>query len=71
MSREDASSVAKFLQGLLVGMIEKSLAQGLFPLRVEEIRAPQDGAGNYKDHFILITKSGIRLKVTVEPEGAE
>ena len=66
----DAWPIAKLLQGALAGEAMKAAAseRPTLPIKVREVLMPHDRDGNYENHFIVVTTSGIRLKVTVEPE---
>lgn len=57
----EVAQVRAFTQGLLVGGV---MRQKL--LKVAHVETPKDSEGNYLHHFIIVTESGIRLKVSVE-----
>lgn len=65
----EAMQVAKLLQGVLAGMAMKAISdpEMLF-IKVSDVDIPTDEGGNYLDHFIITTGSGIRLRVDVTPE---
>lgn len=64
----EAEAVASFLQGSLAGMVQKAAVDGTLMLKVSEVQQRQDARGDHLDHFIVVTESGIRLKVRVTVE---
>lgn len=70
-SIDDAHLIAAMLQGALIGMLERELAQGGLAIKVARIEQGTDSEGNYLKYYTVITESGLRLRVQVTPEEAQ
>lgn len=57
----EKQSVRAFAQGMLAGGAARQSM-----LKVAEVETPRDENGDYLPYFVIVTQSGIRLKVTVE-----
>lgn len=68
----DQAAIAKLFQGWLAGVVARKDGgdNGLPMLRGAQLEIPTDDAGNYLDHFVVTTTSGVRLRVEVTPEEA-
>lgn len=60
---EETKMIAKFLQGGLAMLVHTQDS-----LRVAGVEQETDEAGIYRDYFTVVTESGLRVRVTVEPE---
>lgn len=56
--------IAAFTLGCLRGTVTRPD----FPLQVDHVEHGMDDEGLYDNHFIIVTHSGRRIRVTVEPE---
>jgi len=59
----EAEAVALLAQGALTG----SVLRPEFPLRVVDVDLPMN-RGQYLNYFVVTLQSGIKIRVTVEPE---
>lgn len=61
----DARSVAKLIQGSLYMYTARDLTQ---IVKTADVELNTDANGNYADYFTIVTESGLRIRVSVEPE---
>lgn len=71
----DMAFVRPMLQGMLAGTVLKWVAQqqgdpggGGMPLKIADIEIIMDSDADYLPYFVVVTESGLRLRVTVEGE---
>lgn len=65
---DEAVLLAHFLQGTLLGCLLRERAEDRLALKIANIEPAVSSQGDYEDHFIVTTDSGIKLRVTVTPE---
>lgn len=64
----ETEAVRAFLQGILAGTC---LQPGIrTSMKIASVDVETDLTGEYRDHFIVTTDSGIRLKVRITVEGS-
>lgn len=64
----EARSVARLIQGGLFGLalnIDSPLRRFV---RIHDVEQLQDEEGTYLPHFTVVTESGLRIRISVEPE---
>jgi hypothetical protein len=57
----DADGVRAFIQGILAGGMARSSL-----VKIDSIETPLDEQGDYLHYFVVVTQSGIRVRVNVE-----
>lgn len=58
----DGQAIRAFLQGTLFGVVSR----GDMPIPIDSMWTPTSADGDYLNHFIITTKAGHRLRVSVE-----
>lgn len=65
----EADEVAALLQGALLATCHlTSQGETNIPIKIREVEQTVDPHGNYRDHFTVVTESGLRIQVRVRPE---
>lgn len=60
----EAAAIAAMLEGFLAMTCKKDD----LPIKVRDVEITTDERGDIRDHFTVVTESGIRLQVRVRPE---
>lgn len=61
----ETRAVAAFIHGYLAMLVSQEGVPGLTEVNIEQ---PTDGKGEYLPYFVIITESGLRVRVSVEPD---
>lgn len=70
-ARDDGSEkwmVTRILQGALYALTDREFRANRSIIKVTAVEQQADSEGIYLNHFTVVTASGIRIRVTVEPE---
>lgn len=63
----EGEEVRALIQGLLAGTMAQFMRTPTV-VNIEDVEIPQDADGNYLHHFTVVTKSGLRFRVSVDVE---
>lgn len=63
-----ASQIASFAQGLIFGWANMDFSDRL---KVRSVEQSWDADGNYENYMVVVTESGLRIRITVEPDSVQ
>jgi len=59
--------LAKLVQGMFIGQVMKED----YPIYVRDVEQETNDQGEYLNSFVIVTRSGLRIRVTVELEESD